>query len=78
MFSDDSDYIELIELVRKYPDVQEIEITSEDHLKSLIESNNESYLPILLRRNDTIQFITVDFEYQYFEGDVLAYIGELK
>ena len=78
LFSDDSDYIKLIELVRKYPEVQEIEITSEDNLKSLIESDKESYLPILLRRNDTIQFITVDFECQFVEGDVLAYIGELK
>lgn len=78
LFSDDSDYIKLIELVRKYPEVHDIEITSEDHLKSLIESDKESYLPILLRRNDTIQFITVDFEYQFVKGDVLAYIGELK
>jgi NhaP-type Na+/H+ or K+/H+ antiporter len=78
LFSDDSDYIKLIELVRKYPEVHDMEITSEDHLKSLIESEKESYLPILLRRNDTIQFITVDFEYQFEEGDVLAYIGELK
>ena len=78
LFSDDSDYIKLIELVRKYPEVQDMEITSEDHFKSLIESDKESYLPILLRRNDTIQFITVDFEYQFVEGDVLAYIGELK
>ncbi len=78
LFSDDSDYIKLIELVRKYPEVQDMEITSEDNLKSLIESDKESYLPILLRRNDTIQFITVDFEYQFVEGDVLAYIGELK
>ena len=78
LFSDDSDYIKLIELVRKYPEVHEMEITSEDHLKSLIESDKESYLPILLRRNDTIQFITVDFEYQFVKGDVLAYIGELK
>ena len=78
LFSDDSDYIKLIELVRKYPEVHDMEITSEDHLKSLIESDKESYLPILLRRNDTIQFITVDFEYQFVEGDILAYIGELK
>ena len=78
LFSDDSDYIKLIELVRKYPKVQEIEITSEDHLKSLIEYDKESYLPILVRRNDTIQFITVDFEYQFIEGDALAFIGELK
>ena len=78
LFSDDSDYIKLIELVRKYPEVHEMEITSEDHLKSLIKSDKESYLPILLRRNDTIQFITVDFEYQFVKGDVLAYIGELK
>ena len=78
LFSDDSDYIKLIELVRKYPEVHDMEITSEDHLKSLIESDKESYLPILLRRNDTIQFITVDFEYQFVEGDVLAFIGELK
>jgi NhaP-type Na+/H+ or K+/H+ antiporter len=78
LFSDDSDYIKLIELVRKYPEVHDMEITSEDHLKSLIESDKESYLPILLRRNDTIHFITVDFEYQFVEGDILAYIGELK
>ena len=78
LFSDDSDYIKLIELVRKYPKVKEIEINSEDHLKSLIESDKESFLPILVRRNDTIQFISVDFEYQFVEGDVLAYIGELK
>ena len=78
LFSDDSDYIKLIELVRKYPKVQEIEITSENHLKSLITCDKESYLPILFRRNDTIKFITVDFEYQFIEGDILAYIGELN
>jgi len=65
-------------LVRKYPEVKETEITSEDHFKSLIEIDKESYLPILIRRNDIIQFITVNFEYQFVEGDILAHIGELK
>jgi len=35
-------------------------------------------LPIMLRRNDSVKFITIDFKYQHIEGDVLAYIGELK
>ena len=55
-----------------------MEITSEDHLKSFIESDKESYLPILLEEMTPYSIITVDFEYQFVEGDVLAYIGELK
>ena len=78
LFSNDFDYIELIELVRKYPQVEDIKITSSDHFESLIKSNKDSYLPIMLRRNDSVQFITMDFKYQHFEGDVLAYIGHIK
>ena len=78
LFSDSFDYIELIELVRKYPQVEDIKISSSDHFQSLIKSNKDSYLPIMLRRNDSVQFITIDFKYQFVEGDVLAYIGELK
>ena len=78
LFSNDFDYIELIELVRKYPQVEDIKITSSDHFESLIKSNKDSYLPIMLRRNDSVQFITMDFKYQHLDGDVLAYIGHIK
>ena len=78
LFSNDFDYIELIELVRKYPEINDIKINSDEHFKSLIKSNKDSYLPIMLRRNNSIQFITMDFKYQHLEGDILAYIGDLK
>jgi len=78
LFSDDTDYIKLIELVRKYPSIKELDLSSEDQLKTLLDTEKNTYVPILLRREDKIQFITVDFEYQYMEGDKLAYIGELN
>jgi len=65
-------------LVRKYPTIKELDLTSEEQFKSLIESDKNSYIPILIRREDKIQFISVDFEYQYVEGDKLAFIGELN
>jgi hypothetical protein len=77
LFSSDSDYINLIEIVRKHPVLNELEINSEEHLSSVLE-NKDTSLPILIRRKDTIHFITVDFDYQYQEGDILAYIGQLK
>jgi hypothetical protein len=78
LFSDDTDYIKLIELVRKHPQVKELDITSEEELKSLLSSDKNTYIPMLVRRGDKIEFITVDYEYQYLEGDKLAYIGELN
>ncbi len=77
LFSSDSDYINFIEIVRKYPILKDLKINSAEHLSSVLE-NKTSPLPVLIRRKDTIQFITVDFDYQYQEGDVLAYIGELN
>lgn len=78
LFSDDTDYIKLIELVRKHPQVKELDITSEEELKSLLSIDKNTYIPMLVRRGDKIEFITVDYEYQYLEGDKLAYIGELN
>ncbi|MBL6657235.1 MAG: sodium:proton antiporter [Flavobacteriales bacterium] len=77
LFSSDSDYINFIEIVRKYPILKDLKINSAEHLSSVLE-NKTSPLPVLIRRKDTIQFITVDFDYQYQVGDVLAYIGELN
>ncbi len=77
LFSADSDYIKLIELVRKYPDLKEVEITSSNQLQNLL-NNNDDYIPILIRRKNKVLFINVDFEYQYQEGDSMAYIGLLN
>jgi hypothetical protein len=78
LFSNDTDYIKLIELVRKYPDVKEYALNSTVELQNILKENKDSYIPLLLRRKDKIFFITVGFEYQYQEGDTLAYIGDLN
>ena len=78
LFSNDSDYIKLIELVRKYPDINELPLSSTNELNNILRDNKDSYIPVLIRRKLKIYFITVGFEYQYQEGDILAYIGDLN
>ncbi|MGC6470917.1 MAG: cation:proton antiporter [Flavobacteriales bacterium] len=78
LFSKDSDYIKLIELVRKYPEVKEIEITSSKQIQGILNNKNEEAIPILIRRKNSIHFITLNKEFQYQEGDVLAYIGDFN
>ena len=50
LFSVDSDYIKLIELVRKYPDLKEIEIKSASNFKNIIDRADDKYLPVLLKK----------------------------
>jgi hypothetical protein len=76
LFGADVDYFKFIDLVRQNPQVQEISISSTNQLNELLFNERKSFIPILLRRADKIELITVDFEYEFQEGDALAYIGE--
>lgn len=76
LFSGDSDYIKLIEMVRAYPDLKEISIESKEQF-SLLTSTNTDFVPVLIRNGHKIQFITVNFDYQFVKDDCLAYIGKL-
>jgi NhaP-type Na+/H+ or K+/H+ antiporter len=76
LFSGDSDYIKLIEMVRAYPDLKEISIESKEQF-SLLTSTNTDFVPVLIRNGHKIQFITVNFDYQFEKDDCLAYIGKL-
>ncbi|MEE3037719.1 MAG: sodium:proton antiporter, partial [Bacteroidota bacterium] len=75
LFSKDTDYIKLIELIRKYPNLNEVEISSTNHFQSLLKSNNDDFIPVLINRKNNLIFINVNFEYQFQEGDKLAYVG---
>ena len=76
LFSGDSDYIKLIEMVRAFPDLKEVSIESKEQFSQLISTKTE-FIPVLIRNAHKIQFITVNFEYQFEKDDCLAYIGNL-
>lgn len=78
LFSSDTDYIKLIKLVRVNPKLEEIKIQSQAHFDEIITSDQNNFIPVLVRNDSKIQFITVDFEYQFENGAVLAFIGSLN
>ena len=78
LFGEKTDYIEFIELIRRYPDIQEIEIEDQEHLEKMINKSSEDFIPLLVQRGTSIMMITVRFDYQFIKGDTLAYIGKLN
>ena len=78
LFGEKTDYIEFIELVRRYPDIQEIEINDQEHLEKLINKSSDDFIPLLVQRGTSIMMITVRFDYQFVKGDKLAFIGKLN
>ena len=78
LFGEKTDYIEFIELVRRYPDIQENNIDSQEHLEKMINTSSEDFIPLLVQRGSNIMMITVRFDYQFMKGDTLAYIGKLN
>lgn len=77
LFGENVDYFRFIDMVRQYPSLLEQPITSSEQLNTLLSTEHKAFIPILLRRVNSVELITVDFEYEYQEGDVLAYIGKL-
>lgn len=54
LFSNTDDYGSLTEVTRKYPSIQEIDITDEAHYKGLIEitNNNKDIIPLFIKKED--------------------------
>ena len=78
LFGEKTDYIEFIELIRRYPDIQETKIDSQEHLEKMINTSSEDFIPLLVLRGSSIMMITVRFDYQFIKGDTLAYIGKFN
>ena len=78
LFGENTDYIEFIELIRRYPDIQETKIDSQEHLEKMINTSSEDFIPLLVQRGSNIIMITVRFDYQFIKGDTLAYIGKFN
>ncbi|PID69684.1 MAG: cell shape-determining protein [Flavobacteriales bacterium] len=63
IFSRTDDYISLIEVVRKYPEMHEIEIESEEHYKTLIEltKQDEYIVPVFIKdKEGSLKIIPAD------------------
>ena len=77
LFGEKTDYIEFIELIRRYPDIQEVKIDDQEHLEKMINNSSDDFIPLLVLRGTSILMKTVRFDYQFIKGDTLAYIGKL-
>lgn len=75
LFDQQTDYFKLIEMVRKYPTVQEVMMKSQNQFDDIM-NNKIEFIPLMVVRKESIHVVTVDFEYQFIEGDCLAYIGK--
>lgn len=75
LFDQQTDYFKFIEMVRKYPTVQEVMIKNQNQFDDII-NNKVEFIPLMVVRKESIHVVTVDFEYQFIEGDCLAYIGK--
>ncbi|MBT8228848.1 MAG: sodium:proton antiporter [Saprospiraceae bacterium] len=82
LFSRSDDFIHLLEVSRDYPDINELEITSNDHFKDVLEkiTTEIKSIPILLKKKETneIQLILANSlaGMEAEEGDTLVYLGK--
>ena len=83
LFSHTDDFIKLTEVSRKYPTIQETNIDSKEHYKSLIDAikADEDKVPLFIKRKSGFLDIIPAFseDVQINEGYKLVYLGkELK
>ncbi len=81
LFSHTDDYNNLINLAEKYPGIQEINITSEEHYNSLIEitKQDKDIIPLFIKSPDgNIRIISAYSEKMELvnQGGFLVYIGK--
>ncbi len=81
LFSHTDDFVKLAEIVRKNPNIHEIEIASNAHYNKLIEQvqNNDNIVPLFLRlSNGDIKIIPASgTETKIDKGFKLVYLGEV-
>ena len=80
LFSHTDDFINLSEVVRDYPDINQLPLKSKKHYLELIEKlNNEiNSIPVFVKSKDGVIHIIPSFseELKVEEGDVLMYLGK--
>lgn len=79
LFSSMSDFINIGELARKYPEMQEIMIDQGQDGSAFLEEVKEDpmRIPVFVKqKNGELQVITAERTYDLEEGDVISYIGQ--
>ena len=80
LFSHTDDYINLSEVVRDYPQINEVTLKSKEHYLKVIEKLNQeiSSIPIFVKSNDNIIHIIPSYseKMKVEKGNVLMYLGK--
>ena len=80
LFSQTDDYIRLNEVARKYPAIQEIQIETEEHLKTLMDfaEKDRDIIPLFIKQpNGNLVILSSEpQEFQNTEGHYLVYLGK--
>lgn len=79
LFSHTDDYIKLVNLARRYPEVHELKINSQEHYSGIIEITkaDPDVIPIFIKTKDNLlEIIPSESKYvEVDEGSKLVYIG---
>lgn len=82
LFSRTDDFINLTEVSRKYPTIQEVSINSEEEYHSIVDIllKDQDMIPLFVKEKDgTIDILSSfaqQLELKSFEGSVVAYLGK--
>lgn len=77
LFGGDADFIRLMGLVRRFKEIRELKPENQEHLNQILVNESDNLIPIFLRTPDNkLKTITGQFQVEFAEGDVLAYVGE--
>jgi len=80
LFSATDDYVNLMEVARHHGEIHEIELTSTEHFRGLIEitKTDPDIVPLFIRRDKKIDLIPSNsLEIEAEEGSLLVYMGKL-
>jgi len=80
LFSHTDDFVKLTQVIRKYPEINEIKLNSKEHYDSLIEicKKDEDIVPIFIKQKtgvlDILPAFSSDIEFE--KGSQLVYLGK--
>ena len=82
LFSRNDDFINLLEVVRDYPKMNEVVLESADHLNGLLDEINkqEKAIPLFIKDVETGDYDVILSDYSNLtisEGDTLVYMGKV-
>ena len=73
------DYLQLIEIARHYPKIEEVELENPDALNDLLSRKHSYAIPLFLRTKDNrIKPLPANRNVAYEPGDVFVYMGEME